>query len=101
MTSAREIPVARASGRGSAPTIFTHSQTIQYSRRSRTVREFRGLKSELQEVLCIRVFDMPGRVKRPPHTSTIWLPQIWPTSLAYSERDTLFAGPRCFLRATF
>src|SRR5882724_98120 len=42
------MPFARARGRGSKPMVFTESQTTQYSRRSRTVREFRGSTIDVQ-----------------------------------------------------
>src|SRR5258708_23207349 len=44
------MPSARASERGSRPTAFAQSKTIQYSKRSRTVREFRGYSAVLQGV---------------------------------------------------
>src|SRR6266849_7947506 len=66
------MPLARARGRGSKPMVFTQSQTIQYSRRSRTVREFRGWRPALQGVgPGLR----PGWAsQRPAPTNVIYLP---------------------------
>src|SRR5712671_2253938 len=61
------MPVARARGRGSSPTAFKQNHTIQYSRRSRTVREFRGSTAVLaRSDGARRLRPGQGRVKDPP-----------------------------------